>query len=111
MKEHIYYAKYSETDIDLLCKRALKEWGIDTQILMAIEELSELIQVLAKSRRKINGSDREEIAQEIADVDLMIKQMQVAFKINNITIASIEEEKLDRLKHYLEEATKNERTI
>jgi len=55
-----------------------------------------------KSGRKINSSNREEIVSEIADVLLMIKQMQIVFDINDIAIASVKEEKLDRLKNYLE---------
>jgi hypothetical protein len=101
IKEHIYYAKYSEEDIDLICKQALAKWGKVTQILMCIEELSKLICALAKADRKINSVTKEEIASEIADVQLMLKQMQIVFGINDIVIASIEEEKLDRLKGYL----------
>ena len=101
-KEHIYYAKYTDEEIEVICRKALKKWGLGSQVLMAIEELSELIQVLAKADRKVNGSTREEIASEIADVSLMLKQMQVAFDVGPITIASIEEEKLDRLKMLLD---------
>jgi hypothetical protein len=106
IKEHVYYAKYSEEDIDLICKQALAKWGKLTQILMCIEELSELICALflcasAKADRKINSVTKEEIASEIADVQLMLRQMKIVFGINDIVIASIEEEKLDRLKDYL----------
>ena len=104
-KEHIYYANYSEEDIDRICRQALRKWGKLTQVLMCIEELSELIRALAKADRKINSVDKEEIASEIADVHLMVRQMQIVFEINDITIASLEEEKLDRLKRYLEEVS------
>ena len=101
-KEHLYYAKYTEEEINSICRRALRKWGITSQVLMCIEECSELIRVLAKSDRNINGSTVEEIASEIADVNLMIRQIMIAFKINDVTVASIEEEKLDRLKRILE---------
>ena len=103
MKEHHYFANYSKDDIDLICRKALQKWGKLSQVLMTIEELSELIQTLAKADRKVNGSDVEEIASEIADVKLMLKQAQLIFGINDIAIASLEEEKLDRLKKLLEE--------
>ena len=105
-KEHVYQANYTDEEINMLCKKALDKWGYLSQILMCIEEFSELMQVLVKSNRKVNCSTREEIASEMADVYLMLKQMQIAFGINDITIASIEEEKLDRLKKLLEMPTK-----
>lgn len=54
-------------------------WGADAQIQMTIEECAELIVVLAKYGRIHNGSTLEQIAEEIADVQIMINQLKIIF--------------------------------
>jgi len=81
-------------------ERALEKWGIETQIKMCIEELSELIQTLVKYGRKINGSSKDDLAEEIADVELMIEQMKFAFDIHKDT-EEWKNEKIQRLEGYL----------
>lgn len=84
-------------------EKALEKWGIETQILMCIEELSELIHALVKYGRKINGSSKDKIAEEIADVELMIEQMKVAFNIQKLDIENLKLKKIQRLEGYLNE--------
>lgn len=43
-------------DIDII-KQAIKTYGIDAQVLMAIEEMSELTKALCKERRTRNSDD------------------------------------------------------
>ena len=81
-------------------KRALEKWGVETQIKMCIEELAELIQTLIKYGRKINGSNKNDIAEEIADVELMIEQMKVVFDIHK-EVEEWKHEKIKRLEGYL----------
>lgn len=64
----------------------VEKYGTAPQIDMAIEESSELIKALLKYRRKENGSlvfDREElraaVIDEIADVSIMVAQLQIIF--------------------------------
>jgi hypothetical protein len=83
-------------------ERALDKWGIENQIKICIEELAELIQVLAKHGRKINGTSIEKIAEEIADVELMIEQMKIAFKIYK-DVEKWKDVKIKRLEGYLNE--------
>jgi len=60
-------------------KEAQDKWGEWSQILVAIEEFSELIQVLCKRNRNLNGSTDEEIINEIADAMVMIEHLQIIF--------------------------------
>lgn len=64
----------------------VEKYGADPQIDMAIEESSELIKALLKYRRKKNGSEvfdekelRTAIIDEIADVSIMVMQLQIVF--------------------------------
>lgn len=60
-----------------VCKRAVEEYGEMPQIIMAMEEMSELIQALSKSIR--GKTDVDNIAEKIADVEIMLMQMKHIF--------------------------------
>jgi len=86
-----------------ILNEALKKWGVPPQILMVIEELSELSQALCKSFRKADMNETA-IIEEMADVYIMLEQLKIIFK--NIYIVSEFDKqlqnninyKLDRLK-------------
>jgi NTP pyrophosphatase (non-canonical NTP hydrolase) len=80
-------------------ERALEKWGLLAQVLMTVEELSELTQALLKHGRQINGVDKGKVAEEIADVELMIEQMKVAFKIHK-EVEEFKVKKIKRLEGY-----------
>ena len=62
---------------DEICRAALEVFGAEAQMVMAIEEMSELTKELCKHRR---GRDNvEAIAEEIADVEIMLQQMVMLF--------------------------------
>lgn len=64
-------------DAETLCQKALDLWGIDAQIWMAVEEMAELTNALCKIKRgRIN---LEDIVTEIADVQIMMEQLQLFF--------------------------------
>lgn len=54
---------------------ALKQWGAEAQTLMMFEEMSELQKELCKFAR--GKQNKEAIAEEIADVYIMLNQMVV----------------------------------
>ena len=54
---------------------ALNKWGAEAQTLMVFEEMSELQKELCKHARGKNN--REAIAEEIADVQIMLEQMMI----------------------------------
>ncbi len=91
-------------DIDII-KKAINTYGIDAQVLMAIEEMSELTKALCKERRTRNVDDLSvrskamaNIAEEIADVQIMLDQLRVIFDAET---ENIEIKKLSRLANRL----------
>lgn len=60
-----------------VCNRAVYTYGKTTQLIMAMEEMSELIQALSKDIR--GKTDIENIAEEIADVEIMLAQLKIIF--------------------------------
>lgn len=82
-------------------EEALELWGIDAQINIAIEEMAELIVKLAKYGRNVNGVTRAEVAEEIADVEIMMKQMRLIF--GSTLVNEFIEQKLNRIRKRLDE--------
>lgn len=85
-----------------IIKKAIDTYGIDAQCLMAIEEMSELTKAICKESRA-RGKDNylstlDNIAEEIADVRIMLDQLCIIFKIDT---EEIENKKLLRLKERL----------
>lgn len=71
------------------------------QIIVAIEELSELQKELCKMLRKDNTDNIEHIKEEIADVSIMLDQLTYYFKIDENELLKIKTEKLERTKERL----------
>lgn len=61
-------------------KAALRRWGAELQTLVAIEEMSELTKELCKIGR--GTRDLEALADEIADVIIMLEQLRMIYGIN-----------------------------
>lgn len=56
---------------------AIRQYGMNAQVIMVFEEMSELQKELCKHLR---GKDNlHEIAEEIADVEIMLAQMKMVF--------------------------------
>ena len=79
----------------IILQRALDSWGIDSQVKMAIEEMSELIKALLKYDREPTHERLSDIGEEIADVEIMLAQMRIIFDGGQID--KIIERKTDRL--------------
>ena len=81
-------------------KKALQIWGQEAQITMVFEEMSELQKELCKALRgeKVAGN----IAEEIADVEIMLEQMKLLFEIESLVRAN-KIYKLERLDERLED--------
>lgn len=59
---------------------AIKTYGNDNQLWMVIEEMSELAKEICKHHRGENVSDA--IAEEVADVEIMLEQVKMIFDIH-----------------------------
>ena len=79
-------------------KTALKVYG-NTQIVVAMEELAELTKELSKALR--GHGNREHIKEEMADVTIMLAQMQEEFQISPLELSAEIDKKVDRLKERL----------
>ena len=80
-------------------KRAIKYWGKELQIGMLMEEVSELMIAINRYRRG-RETNKNKIAEEIADVKIMLEQIQVMFNITSVN--QWHEQKLLKLKRLME---------
>ena len=75
-----------------ICQRALDTWGEEAQMLMVIEEMSELTKEILKNiNRKKNNVDA---IIETADVEIMLEQLKANYGIAE----KVEEYKQNKLK-------------
>ena len=86
--------------------RAIKTYGARLQLVVAIEEMSELTKELCKCLREkdeINKIDKElwkNICEEIADTQIMLDQLIIIFKASD-EVALTKWDKLHRLEYRL----------
>ncbi len=81
--------------------KALTTYGSDAQKKMLLEEMSELQKEICKNWRGKNNLC--EIAEEMADVGIMLDQMKILFQ-NDALVQRYRNEKTERLKRRLEES-------
>lgn len=60
-----------------LFKRVIKKHGAQMQMVVAMEEMAELQKELSKAIR--GKGNKNSIAEEIADVEIMLEQMKIIF--------------------------------
>lgn len=79
------------------CCTALEHYGVRRQMVKCMEECGELIRALA---RNLSGeANAQNVAEELADVEIMLRQMRLAFG----DVDRIKAQKLARLKMRMEE--------
>ena len=90
-----------------LYKRALADWGKEAQMLMVIEEMSELTKEILKNinRKKDNIA---EIIEEAADVEIMLGQLKCCYDIEQ-QIADYKTGKMELIAKRLDEGEKKEK--
>ena len=81
--------------MDVRLERIADYYGRNPQILKCIEEMAELTQALLKG-------DEKHIAEEMADVGIMLEQMEYLFG-NADVIGIMREMKIERQIHRIEE--------
>lgn len=67
------------TPVGGICKSAVDTWGFEKQLDMVVEELSELILAIQKWKRYRNDERMRDVAEEAADVRLVLLQLQYMF--------------------------------
>lgn len=90
-----------------LYKRALADWGKEAQMLMVVEEMSELTKEILKNvnRKKDNIA---EIIEEAADVEIMLGQLKCCYDIEQ-QIADYKTGKMELIAKRLDEWEKKEK--
>lgn len=88
-------------DDNAICQAALETFGKELQVTMAIEEMSELTKELCKNSR--GQENTTHIAEEIADVQIMLQQMVMLFDCAG-QVETFRRYKLERLAGRIEEA-------
>ncbi len=92
------------SDGDEICRAALEAFGAEAQITMVFEEMAELQDVLCKFLRgRVDASTRTHIAEEIADVEIMLQQMVMLFDCAG-QVETFRRYKLERLAERIKEA-------
>lgn len=81
-------------DIQNFVDIVISKYGTEHQVTVAIEELSELQKELCKFIRK--SGNLSNIAEEIADVQLMLWQMQTVFDVRQEEVERRVKYKIDR---------------
>ena len=84
-----------------ICQAALETFGKELQVTMAIEEMSELTKELCKNSRGQESTPH--IAEEIADVEIMLQQMVMLFDCAG-QVETFRRYKLDRMAGRIKEA-------
>lgn len=81
-----------------LYRLALSTYGAQAQTMMVMEEMAELQKELCKHAR--DKENRAQIAEEIADVQIMLEQMELLHDCEGL-VAGFKAQKLDRLEKRL----------
>ena len=77
-------------------KSIADHYGLELQKGKAIEELAELIQILAKGDFEENSKDTSQLIEEVADVEIMLDQLKYLLSIPEPALDSVKEYKITR---------------
>lgn len=87
-----------------LFQNAIAKWGFDAQLLMVIEENTELIEQLNKINKDIchykrnRAINKEGLTEEIADVLIMLEQLKMMMQIDDFQLQNFIDAKIERIK-------------
>ena len=88
----------------LVYKRAVNQYGQMLQLVVAVEELSELQKELCKFIR--GEGDLNNLLEEVADVRIIIEQIQMYFHLET-AVDPVIRRKMERLIYRLDKEEKN----
>ena len=103
--DHFADARKMVPDGESIMRKAIDTYGVEAQCDVAVEEMAELTQVVMKIRRISDDYEetmaaRDHLIEEIADVGIMIDQMEMMF--GAVDVDKMRRKKLLRLKKRLE---------
>lgn len=87
--------------VNPVLKRALHTWGEQAQMMMVVEEMSELMKEILKNVNR--GKDNlAEIIEETADVEIMLEQLKENYQIAD-EVEAYKSEKIKLIEHRLDD--------
>lgn len=92
-----------ESKILTTYEKAVNEFGGRTQAIKATEELSELSIELTRFALADDRYSREKVLEEIADVEIMLKQLKIIFNFSQDEILDMKCLKVAKLEMILQE--------
>ena len=93
----------TDSQINLM-QTALDKWGLSAQAGQTVEECAELIVALQKQfNRESSPETVDNIIDEMADVEMMLAQLRLAFYVDDEMYSKRIDSKFEKLKRYLEE--------
>ena len=87
---------------------ALDTFGLNIQLVLALEELAEVQKEICKALR--GGANIYHLAEEVADATIMLEQIRQVFAINE-EVCKIMDEKVLRLRYRIEDARDYQRSV
>ena len=99
--------KKYEVDEEKVLQDAIDTFGIEKQLIVTIEELSELQKTIAEYLR-YNKSDEYvgEIIEELVDAEIMIRQVKKMFKMDEF-YNTIQRVRIRNLQQFIEKEREN----
>lgn len=89
-----------------ILQEAVDRYGTDAQLMMVLEEMSELQKEICKFFR--GKRDRDALADEVADVEIMLAQLKIIFDLHQ-DVTAHKEQKIKRLYDRLREPVESVR--
>ena len=81
----------------------IRENGVAFETVIAMEECAELIQAISKVKRYgFVGEYKDSLIEEIADVDIVITELLMAFNVTEEEFFSVLDRKIQRVKSRIE---------
>ena len=81
----------------------IRENGVAFETVIAMEECAELIQAISKVKRYgFVGEYKDNLIEEIADVNIVVLELMMLFDISNDDIAEFIDSKIQRIKKRLD---------
>ena len=77
--------------------KAVQKYGEEAQCRLAMEECAELIQAINKSLRYPTPTARKRMIEEMADVTIMMRQLQIIFSVSDDELRESIDAKTERL--------------
>ena len=72
--------KFTKDEEIVMCNEAINSYGNASQKVKAIEEMAELTQAISKSLL----DNKNNVEEEIADVEIMLTQLKIMYSLNDI---------------------------